>query len=101
LATAQHHLPLECVAEPAACHFGAAYEHVRGRVDAEFSTSERALKKITYGVHVYAVLIEGDVLRARLTLRPSDFERLASPSSCFSVRQISAANTNRTTSSMA
>jgi TolB-like protein/class 3 adenylate cyclase/Tfp pilus assembly protein PilF len=53
---------LEGVAEAGGvCISGAAYEHVRGRVEAEFiDLGEKALKNITRPVHVYAVRIEAD-----------------------------------------
>src|ERR1700733_9444973 len=53
---------LEGVAEAGGvCISGAAYEHVRGRVQAEFiDLGERALKNIARPVHVYAVRIEAD-----------------------------------------
>ena len=53
---------LEGVAEAGGvCISGAAYEHVRGRVEAEFiDLGEKALKNIARPVHVYAVRIEAD-----------------------------------------
>jgi TolB-like protein/class 3 adenylate cyclase len=53
---------LEGVAEAGGvCISGAAYEHVRGRVEAEFiDLGEKALKNITRPVQVYAVRIEAD-----------------------------------------
>jgi len=53
---------LEGVAEAGGvCISGAAYEHVRGRVEAEFiDLGEKVLKNITRPVHVYAVRIEAD-----------------------------------------
>jgi TolB-like protein len=53
---------LEGVAEAGGvCISGSAYEHVRGRVQAEFiDLGERALKNIARPVHVYAVRIEAD-----------------------------------------
>jgi TolB-like protein/class 3 adenylate cyclase len=48
---------LEGVAEPGGvCISGSAYEHVRGRIEAEFSDlGEKALKNIARSVRVYAV----------------------------------------------
>jgi TolB-like protein/class 3 adenylate cyclase/Tfp pilus assembly protein PilF len=53
---------LEGVAEAGGvCISGSAYEHVRGRVEAEFiDLGEKALKNIARPVHVYAVRIEVD-----------------------------------------
>jgi len=53
---------LEGVAEPGGVSIsGAAHEHVRGRVEAEFvDLGEKALKNIARPVHVYAVRIESD-----------------------------------------
>jgi TolB-like protein/class 3 adenylate cyclase len=53
---------LEGVAEAGGvCISGAAYEHVRGRVEAEFiDLGEKTLKNIARPVHVYAVRIEAD-----------------------------------------
>jgi TolB-like protein/class 3 adenylate cyclase/tetratricopeptide (TPR) repeat protein len=53
---------LEGVAEAGGvCISGSAYEHVRGRVEAEFiDLGEKALKNIARPVHVYAVRIEAD-----------------------------------------
>jgi TolB-like protein len=53
---------LEGVAEAGGvCISGAAYEHVRGRIEAEFiDLGEKALKNIARPVHVYAVRIEAD-----------------------------------------
>ena len=51
---------LEGVAEPGGvCISGAAYEHVRGRVEAEFiDLGEKALKNIARPVRVYAVRLD-------------------------------------------
>ena len=53
---------LEGVAEPGGVSIsGAAHEHVRGRVEAEFvDLGEKALKNIARPVRVYAVRIESD-----------------------------------------
>src|SRR5271163_2307684 len=53
---------LEGVAEPGGvCISGAAHEHVRGRIEAEFiDLGERALKNIARPVHVYGVRIDAD-----------------------------------------
>ena len=53
---------LEGVAEAGGvCISGSAYEHVRGRVEAEFiDLGEKTLKNIARPVHVYAVRIEAD-----------------------------------------
>ncbi len=53
---------LEGVAEAGGvCISGAAYEHVRGRIEAEFiDLGEKVLKNIARPVHVYAVRIEAD-----------------------------------------
>ena len=93
---------LEGVAEAGGvCISGSAYEHVRGRVEAEFvDLGEKALKNIARPVHVYAVRIEADGSRARLARRPLNSHRLASPSLCFR-SPISGAIRSRTISSMA
>jgi TolB-like protein/class 3 adenylate cyclase/tetratricopeptide (TPR) repeat protein len=51
---------LEGVAEPGGVSIsGAAHEHVRGRVEAEFiDLGEKALKNIARPVHIYAVRVE-------------------------------------------
>jgi TolB-like protein/class 3 adenylate cyclase len=66
---------LEGVAEAGGvCISGAAYEHVRGRVEAEFiDLGEKALKNIARPVHVYAVRIEGDGSRSASHPAPSEF----------------------------
>ena len=53
---------LEAVAEPGGvCVSGAAHEHVRGRIQAEFiDLGEKALKNIARPVRVYAVRIDSD-----------------------------------------
>jgi TolB-like protein/class 3 adenylate cyclase len=53
---------LEGVAEAGGvCISGSAYEHVRGRVEAEFvDLGEKTLKNIARPVHVYAVRLEAD-----------------------------------------
>ena len=53
---------LESAAEPGGvCVSGAAHEHVRGRIQAEFiDLGEKALKNIARPVHVYAVRIDSD-----------------------------------------
>jgi TolB-like protein/class 3 adenylate cyclase/Tfp pilus assembly protein PilF len=65
---------LEGVAEAGGvCISGAAYEHVRGRVEAEFiDLGEKALKNIARPVHVYAVRIEAD--GSQSAPRPAPFE---------------------------
>jgi adenylate cyclase len=73
---------LEGVAEPGGvCISGSAYEHVRGRIEAEFSDlGEKALKNIARPVRVYAVTgrAVGEDPPSRLG-RP---DRRASPLSC-------------------
>src|ERR1700727_2200744 len=66
---------LEGVAEAGGvCISGAAYEHVRGRVEAEFiDLGERALKNIARPVHVYAVRIEADGSQSAPHPAPSEF----------------------------
>jgi TolB-like protein/Tfp pilus assembly protein PilF len=53
---------LEGAAEPGGiCISGAAFEHVRGRVEAEFiDLGEKALKNIARPVHIYAVRTDHD-----------------------------------------
>lgn len=67
---------LEGVAEAGGvCISGAAYEHVRGRVEAEFiDLGEKALKNIARPVHVYAVRIEADGSQSAPHRGPSDVE---------------------------
>jgi TolB-like protein/class 3 adenylate cyclase/Tfp pilus assembly protein PilF len=66
---------LEGVAEAGGvCISGAAYEHVRGRVEAEFiDLGEKALKNIARPVHVYAVRIEADGSQGAPHPAPSEF----------------------------
>jgi TolB-like protein/class 3 adenylate cyclase len=66
---------LEGVAEAGGvCISGSAYEHVRGRIEAEFiDLGEKALKNITRPVHVYAVRIEADGSQSAPHPAPSDF----------------------------
>ena len=66
---------LEGVAEAGGvCISGAAYEHVRGRVEAEFiDLGEKALKNIARPVHVYAVRIEADGSQSAPHPAPSEF----------------------------
>jgi TolB-like protein/class 3 adenylate cyclase len=66
---------LEGVAEAGGvCISGAAYEHVRGRVEAEFiDLGEKALKNIARPVHVYAVRIEADGSQSAPPPAPSEF----------------------------
>ena len=92
---------LESVAEPGGVSIsGAAHEHVRGRVEAEFiDLGEKALKNIARPVHVYAVRLDSDLLGAHRTRRPPKPARPASPSLCFP-SPISAATRSRTISSM-
>jgi adenylate cyclase len=56
---------LEGVAEPGGvCISGSAYEHIRGRIDADFvDLSERTLKNIAQPVRVYALGV-GEIARA-------------------------------------
>jgi TolB-like protein/class 3 adenylate cyclase/Tfp pilus assembly protein PilF len=67
---------LEGVAEAGGvCISGAAYEHVRGRVEAEFiDLGEKALKNIARPVHVYAVRIEADGSQSAPHSASSDVE---------------------------
>ena len=67
---------LEGVAEAGGvCISGAAYEHVRGRVEAEFiDLGEKALKNIARPVHVYAVRIEADGSQRAPHPAPSEVE---------------------------
>src|SRR5271154_2483871 len=66
---------LEGVAEAGGvCISGAAYEHVRGRVEAEFiDLGEKTLKNIARPVHVYAVRIEADSSQSAPQPAPSEF----------------------------
>ena len=66
---------LEGVAEAGGvCISGSAYEHVRGRVEAEFiDLGEKALKNIARPVHVYAVRIEADGSQSAPQPAPSEF----------------------------
>jgi len=66
---------LEGVAEAGGvCISGAAYEQVRGRVEAEFiDLGEKALKNIARPVHVYAVRIEADGSQSAPHPAPSEF----------------------------
>src|ERR1700727_467885 len=66
---------LEGVAEAGGVSIsGAAYEHVRGRVEAEFiDLGEKALKNIARPVHVYAVRIEADGSQRAPHPAPSEF----------------------------
>jgi TolB-like protein/class 3 adenylate cyclase/Tfp pilus assembly protein PilF len=66
---------LEGVAEAGGvCISGSAYEHVRGRVEAEFiDLGEKALKNIARLVHVYAVRIEADGSQSAPQPAPSEF----------------------------
>ncbi len=65
---------LEGVAEAGGvCISGAAYEHVRGRIEAEFiDLGEKTLKNIARPVHVYAVRIEPDGSQRAPHLAPSE-----------------------------
>ncbi len=65
---------LEGVAEPGHVSIsGAAYEHVRGRVEAEFvDLGEKPLKNIARPVHVYTVRIEADGLPGAHHSPPSE-----------------------------
>jgi TolB-like protein/class 3 adenylate cyclase/Tfp pilus assembly protein PilF len=65
---------LEGVAEPGGVSIsGAAHEHVRGRVEAEFiDLGEKALKNIARPVHVYAVRVERDGSPSAPHSRPSE-----------------------------
>jgi adenylate cyclase len=76
---------LEGVAEAGGvCISGSAYEHVRGRVEAEFiDLGEKALKNIARPVLSMPSASRLTVLRARLTRRRPTSSRLAFPSSCF------------------
>ncbi len=87
---------LEGVAEPGGvCISGSAYEHVRGRIEAEFSDlGEKALKNIARPVRVYAVTgraEEGGSLPTRQSLPAGR----AYPLSCCP-SPISAAGKSRT-----
>jgi TolB-like protein/class 3 adenylate cyclase len=66
---------LEGVAEAGGvCISGAAYEHVRGRIEAEFiDLGEKTLKNIARPVHVYAVRIEADGSPSAPQPAPSEF----------------------------
>ena len=66
---------LEGVAEAGGvCISGAAYEHVRGRVEAEFiDLGEKALKNIARPMRVYAVRIEADGSQSAPPPAPSEF----------------------------
>ena len=74
---------LQRIAEPGSiCVSSSAYEHVRGKVGAEFvDIGEQNLKNIALPVRAYAVVWDGpsratQTKRARLTcLRPSSFHR--------------------------
>ncbi len=59
---------LEGIAEPGAiCISGSAYDHVRGRIDAEFvDLGEKALKNIAQPVRVYALGVD-EITRAKLS----------------------------------
>ena len=65
---------LEGIAEPGGvCTSGSAYDHVRGRIDAEFvDLGERTLKNIAQPVRVYALGV-GEIARASAStpLRPA------------------------------
>jgi TolB-like protein/Tfp pilus assembly protein PilF len=65
---------LEGVAQPGGvCVSGAAHEHVRGRIQAEFiDLGEKALKNIARPVHVYAVQIESDPSQGTPRSAPSE-----------------------------
>jgi TolB-like protein/Tfp pilus assembly protein PilF len=65
---------LEGVAEAGGVSIsGAAHEHVRGRVEAEFiDLGEKALKNIARPVHVYAVRVEADGFQSAPLLAPSE-----------------------------
>ena len=67
---------LEGVAEAGGvCISGAAYEHVRGRVEAEFiDLGEKALKNIARPVRVYAVRINSDASEPAPHPAPSEGE---------------------------
>jgi TolB-like protein/class 3 adenylate cyclase len=67
---------LEGVAEAGGvCISGAAYEHVRGRVEAEFiDLGEKTLKNIARPVHVYAVRMEADGSQSAPHPALSEFE---------------------------
>ncbi len=66
---------LEGVAEPGSLSIsGAAYEQVRGRVEAEFiDLGEKTLKNIARPVHVYAVRVDPDPSQRGPRSVPSEF----------------------------
>ena len=65
---------LESVAEPGGVSVsGAAHEHVRGRIDAEFiDLGEKALKNIARPVRVYAVRVDAGPSGSPLRTAPSE-----------------------------
>ena len=65
---------LESVAEPGGVSIsGAAHEHVRGRIDAEFiDLGEKALKNIARPVRVYAVRVDSGPSGRALDAAPSE-----------------------------
>src|SRR5271168_631190 len=65
---------IESVAEPGGVSVsGAAHEHVRGRIDAEFvDLGEKALKNIARPVRVYAVCIDSDPFQPAPRSAPSE-----------------------------
>ena len=93
---------LESVCEPGGIFIsGAAYDHVRGRIDADFvDLGEMALKNIARPVRVYSVKIGTDSTRARalrLRAKQARSRRASRSSSCPS--PISAAIRSRSISS--
>ena len=92
---------LEGLCEPGGVMIsGAAYEHIRGRIDAEFvDLGEKALKNIAQSVRVYALDVgrrtarPGRQSRARPQRRKVQARRASRSSSCRS--PISAATRNR------
>ena len=92
---------LEGLCEPGGVMIsGAAYEHTRGRIDAEFADrGEKDLKNIARPVRVYALEIGGAAARSRRSppRRKSQARRAFRLSSCRS--PILAATRNRNTSS--
>ena len=81
---------LESIAEPGSiCVSSSAYEHVRGKVGAEFvDMGEQNLRNIALPVRAYAVVRDGPGL-ATLGVRPqARFRRLVFPSWCCPSRTL-------------
>ena len=92
---------LEGVAEPGGvCISASAFDHVRGRIEAEFiDLGEKSVKNIARPVRVYAVRIDSDRAPRAPRSAPPKSGRLACPSSCF-LSPTSAATRSRIISSM-